>query len=199
MNINWCLFLVLLEYQSVGCCWHPQRTGFHPGRPRQAWAVGVGEHHEVQQVRVQDLWLGSRQPPLTVQAGIGKHWAQPFWKGLEGTGGWEAGHEPSVCPHNPESQLYPGLHQKQRGHQVEGDDPATLLCASEASPEVPRPMCWVFSREKMCICWRVSREGPQKWPMEWNTSHVRTGWKNWGFSARRREGSRKTSQWPFII
>jgi len=36
-----------------------------------------------------------------------------------GTGGWEAGHEPAMCPHSPNSQLYPGLCQKNRGQQVE--------------------------------------------------------------------------------
>lgn len=55
------------------------------------------------------------------------------------TGGWQAGHEPAVCPHNPESQLYHGPHQKKCGQQVEGGDPASLLCAGEASPGVLCP------------------------------------------------------------
>jgi len=41
-----------------------------------------------------------------------------------------------MCPRSPESQLYPGLHPKQHGQQGEGDDPAPLLCAGEASPRV---------------------------------------------------------------
>ena len=32
----------------------------------------------------------------------------PVKKGLGGTGGWETEHEPVMCPHSPESQLYPG-------------------------------------------------------------------------------------------
>jgi len=33
-----------------------------------------------------------------------------------------AGHEPATCPSSPESQPYPGLHQKQCGQQGEGGD-----------------------------------------------------------------------------
>ena len=32
-----------------------------------------------------------------------------------------------------ESQLYPGLHHKKRGQQVEGGDSAPLLCSGETS------------------------------------------------------------------
>ncbi len=34
-----------------------------------------------------------------------------------------------MCPCSPESQSYPGLHQKECGQQVEGGDPAPLLWA----------------------------------------------------------------------
>ena len=47
--------------------------------------------------------------------------------------------EPAACPHSPESQLYAGLHPKQRGQQGEGGDPAPLLCAGETSPGVLCP------------------------------------------------------------
>lgn len=50
-----------------------------------------------------------------------------------------AGHEPAMCPRNPESQLYPGLHQKQCGQQGDGGDPASLLCTGEASTGVLCP------------------------------------------------------------
>ena len=43
-----------------------------------------------------------------------------------------------MCPCSPESQLYAGLHPNQHGQQVEGGDPAPLLCAGETSPGVLR-------------------------------------------------------------
>lgn len=40
------------------------------------------------------------------------------------TGAWkehtEARHEPAMCTHSAENQLYPGLLQRQHGQQVEG-------------------------------------------------------------------------------
>jgi len=44
-----------------------------------------------------------------------------------------------MCPHSPESQLYPCLHPKQHGQQGGGGDPAPLLRAGETSPTVLRP------------------------------------------------------------
>ena len=43
------------------------------------------------------------------------------------------------APCSPEIQLYLGLSQKNCGQQVEGGDPAPLLCVGEASPGVPCP------------------------------------------------------------
>jgi len=73
-------------------------------------------------------------PPLSIQAWRSKDRAQPWQKRLASTSRWQAGHKPAVRPHSPETQPYPGLHQKKGGQQVEGGDPAPLLCAGETSP-----------------------------------------------------------------
>ena len=44
-----------------------------------------------------------------------------------------------MYPCSPESQPYPGPHQKKHGHQSEGGDPAPLLCAGDTSPGVLYP------------------------------------------------------------
>ena len=90
--------------------------------------MGPGTLHEVQQSQLQDLALESWQPLLLRQAGGCKDREQSFQKGFEGTGGWQAGHEPAMCSLIPESQPCPGLHQKKRDQQVERGDPAPLLC-----------------------------------------------------------------------
>ena len=39
-----------------------------------------------------------------------------------------------MCARSPESQPYPGLHQKKHNQQVEGEDSAPLLCSPETPP-----------------------------------------------------------------
>ena len=57
-----------------------------------------------------------------------------------GFGGWQAGHEPAMCLHSPEIQLYPGLCLKKGDQQGKsGGDLVSLLCAGEVSPQVLHP------------------------------------------------------------
>jgi len=44
-----------------------------------------------------------------------------------------AAHEPALCPHSPDSQLYPGLHPKQRDQQVKG----ALCCENSCGALCP--------------------------------------------------------------
>jgi len=101
--------------------------------------VSQREHPEVQQSRVQNLAPGLQQPPQSIQSGGGIDRAQFYQKGLQGPGGWQAGHEPAVCLCSPESQLYPGLHPKKRGQQHKGGDSTLLPCTGRASSGVLHP------------------------------------------------------------
>jgi len=47
-----------------------------------------------------------------------------------------------MCIRSPEGQLYPGLHQKQRGQQVEGGDSAPLLRSGETPPRESCIQLW---------------------------------------------------------
>ena len=70
------------------------------------------------------------------------------------TGGWEAGHEPAMCPSSPESQLYPELHKKKCGQQGQRGDPAPLLYTIETSSGVlcPDVEFSVMDIDKTWIC-----------------------------------------------
>ena len=50
--------------------------------------------------------------------------------------------------HSPESQLYPGLHQKQRGQQVERGDSPLLLHSGETPPAVLHPALGSSAQER---------------------------------------------------
>ena len=111
-----------------------RRKGCHPEGPWRAWWEGPCEPHEGQQGQVQGPASGSGQWPVSIQAGGWRDWEQRWGEGLRGTGGWKAGHEPSVCARSPEGQPYPGLHHKKCGQHVNGGDSASLLCFYEAPP-----------------------------------------------------------------
>ena len=86
---------------------------------------------------MQCLVTGLWQSPLSVQAGWYKDGAQPGRKGLGGSGGWQTGHEPAVCPCGLEIQPYPELLPKKCCQQGEGGDSAPQLCA--VRPHVLHP------------------------------------------------------------
>ena len=81
------------------------------------------------------LHLSQGSPHYQYKQGEERTEHYPAKKRHVSTGGWETGHETAMCPPSPESQMYPGWHQKKRASRSrEGGDPAPLLCAGEASP-----------------------------------------------------------------
>ncbi|KAK4813082.1 hypothetical protein QYF61_007584 [Mycteria americana] len=77
-----------------------------------------------------------------------------------------------MCAHSPESQPYPGLHQKDCGQQVKGGDSPPLLRSRETPP--PPPQCCIRiwgpqHRKDMDLLEQVQRRA-HKCPEGWNTS-----------------------------
>jgi len=58
---------------------------------------------------------------------------------------------------SPEDQLYPGLHQKQHGQQVEEGDSAPLLHSDETPPGVLSPALGLQHRKDVVLLERVQR------------------------------------------
>ncbi|KAK4826905.1 hypothetical protein QYF61_012497 [Mycteria americana] len=107
------------------------------------------------------LHLGWGNPWFQYRLGDDVIESSPAKKDLGVLMGPKAGHEPTTCARSPEGQLYPGLHQKKRGQQVEGGDSAPLLCSDETSPGVLRPALEPQHKKDMELLERVQR-GPQK-------------------------------------
>jgi len=63
-----------------------------------------------------------------------------------------------MCTCSPDSHLYPGLNQKQRGQQGEGGDSASLLYSGETSPGVLQPALEPSAQERH----GQVGEGPEK-------------------------------------
>ncbi|KAK4816719.1 hypothetical protein QYF61_021593 [Mycteria americana] len=81
----------------------------------------------------------------------------------------------NMCAHRPESQPYPGLHQKKRGQQVEGGGSAPLLCSGETSRGVLRPALEPSAQEGHGAVGAGPEEGHENDPGSWSTSSTRTG------------------------
>ncbi|KAK4829585.1 hypothetical protein QYF61_005685 [Mycteria americana] len=69
--------------------------------------------------------------------------------------------ETAMCAHSPESQPYPGLHQKQRGQQVEGGDSAPLLRAGETPLQYCLQLWGPQHRKDMDLLERVQRRATE--------------------------------------
>ena len=90
--------------------------------------MGPGEPHEVQQIQMQGNIPGSKQPSL-YQHKLGderivrSHAKKDLGVLVDGKLNMS-----QQCHAMPESQLYPGLHQKKCDQHSEGGDPVPLLC-----------------------------------------------------------------------
>jgi len=91
--------------------------GCHPEGPRQAEQWG--------QVNLMRFNKGNckvctrvKATPITHRSWGMKGLSAALLKKTWGYRWMEAGHDPAVCPHSPDSQLYPGLHQKKSNQQV---------------------------------------------------------------------------------
>ena len=86
-------------------------------------------------IQMQSLAPGSWQSPLSVQAGGCMNEAQPCQKGLLD----DKLKVRKQCVLAVRKPMYPGLHPKQRGQQVERGDPAPLPYTDVASPGILPP------------------------------------------------------------
>jgi len=65
--------------------------------------------------------------------------------------------------HRSESQLYPGLHDKKSGQQIEGSDSTPLLHFGETTWSTV-PSAGALSTGKLWMCWREPRGGHKNDP-----------------------------------
>ena len=131
----------------------------HPEELWGAWEVGPCEPCEVEQGQVQGLAHGWGQSQAQIQAGKRMDWEQPWGEGLGGAGWWETHHDLATCIHNPESQLCPGLHQKQRGQQIKGGYSAPSIPLWWDLTWSPLSNSGVLSTGKTWTHWSSPEEG----------------------------------------
>jgi len=87
---------------------------------------------------------------------------QLSWFANQSSSRWKAGHEPTTCIRNPETQSSPGLHPQQHGQQGEGRGSAPLLWWDP--PRCPVSSSGSLSTGKTGICWSRARDGHETDP-----------------------------------
>ncbi|PKU45287.1 rna-directed dna polymerase from mobile element jockey- hypothetical protein [Limosa lapponica baueri] len=91
------------------------------------------------QAKCKVLHLGLHNPKHNYR--LGREWIEsnPKEKDLRVLVDEKAQHKLALCARSPESQPYPGLHQKKHGQQVKGGDSIPLLHSHETLPGVLCP------------------------------------------------------------
>ncbi|GAB0185184.1 cAMP-dependent protein kinase inhibitor alpha [Grus japonensis] len=80
------------------------------------------------------LHMGQGNPQYQYRLGDEGIESSPAEKDLRILVDKKIGRDPATCACSPESQLYPGLHQKKRGQQVKGGDSPFLPCSHGTPP-----------------------------------------------------------------
>jgi len=93
----------------------------------------------------------------------------------------------SSVPSEPESQPYPGLHQKKHGQQVKGGDSALLLCTGETSPKVLHADVEFSVQESMDLLELCSEEGHKNDPRDGTPSLQRQAERDGVFSLEKKK------------
>lgn len=119
---------------------------------------------------------------------------------LGGVGGWEAQHNPALCTHSPESQLWFGLHQKNCGQLFEGGDSTLLLQSTGVLIQLwisptsegqgsfgarPEKGCEDNQRAGTALLWRQTERivavqpGGGSWEILWRNYSLWRWWGTW--------------------
>lgn len=109
---------------------------------------------------------GLQKFPVSVHTG-GMNWKQPC-EGLRDSGGWKFWYKSARCTCSPESQSYPGLHQKEHGWQMKRLFSYSILALMRPNLEYCIQLClfcpqhkkdidlleWVQRRAMKIILWK---------------------------------------------